>query len=202
MNQGIIVFLNGTSSSGKTSISNELLKQDKLKFYHLSVDEIYNGVFISYVEYLNTKYPDIKPISEEEEQKVVQILTDPMISIYYSTIKAFSTLGMNVVVDTVLDNEYWYNACLDLFNDHPVLYVGVKCSQLELQKREQLRGDRQIGLALSQYKIVHSYGEYDIELNTEELSPEECAHQIIDYIQTKNEFAAFKKLIKRHSGIS
>lgn len=202
MKQGIIVFLNGTSSSGKTSIATQLINQDKLKFYHLSVDEICNGLFLNYVEYLNTKYPGVKPSSKEDEQKAVQILRDPMISIYYSTIKAFSTFGMNVVVDTLLDNEYWYNLCLDLFKDHSILFIGVKCSQIELQRREQLRGDRQIGLALSQYHRVHSYGEYDIELNTEELSPEECAHKIIEFIQSKNEFAAFKKLTKSYSSNS
>ncbi|MFC5528333.1 chloramphenicol phosphotransferase CPT family protein [Cohnella yongneupensis] len=198
MEQGIIVFLNGTSSSGKTSISTQLINQDKQKFYHLSVDEFIKGIF----EFLDAKYPDINPSTKEDEQKAFQILLDPIISMFYSSIKAFSAIGMNVVVDTVLDNEYWFNACLDLFKGHSILYVGVQCSLQELQRREQLRGDRHIGLAQSQYNKVHSYGEYDIELNTEEMRPDECANKIIEFIQSKNEFAAFKELTKRTSSIS
>ncbi|MGG4091481.1 phosphotransferase-like protein [Paenibacillus lautus] len=47
MKPGIIVLLNGTSSSGKTSISNELLTQIDIPFQHLSIDNFINvGYFI------------------------------------------------------------------------------------------------------------------------------------------------------------
>ncbi|MGO4543034.1 phosphotransferase-like protein [Paenibacillus sp. 2TAB19] len=36
LKQGLIVFLNGTSSSGKTSISTELLNQNAISFRQLN----------------------------------------------------------------------------------------------------------------------------------------------------------------------
>ncbi|MFB5265269.1 hypothetical protein ACE41H_00500 [Paenibacillus enshidis] len=44
-----------------------------------------------------------------------------------------SAKGMNVVVDTVNDNDERFNTCLDLIIDHPVLFVGVTCSKEELE---------------------------------------------------------------------
>nr|WP_283936277.1 hypothetical protein [Paenibacillus odorifer] len=43
LKQGILVYLNGTSSSGKTSISTELINQKEIPFYHLSIDDFFNN---------------------------------------------------------------------------------------------------------------------------------------------------------------
>lgn len=191
------MFLNGTSSSGKTSISSKLVKQESHKFHHLSIDEFCEGLFKSYAEFINIKYPNLEPTNKDDEQKIVQIITDPIISMYYSTIKMFSEVGMNVVVDTVIDNEERLNHCIDLLKDQPTIFVGVKCSKEELVRRENHRGDRQIGLAISQTHKVHVYGEYDIELDTEAMTPTECALHIIDFIESKKDYFAFKKLAGR-----
>lgn len=124
MKQGIIVFLNGTSSSGKTSISIELKKQSEVPIYHLSVDDFCNGMFLNYIDFINEIYPDLEPTAEEDGAKVAQIITNPMISLYYSTIKLFSALGMNVIVDTVIDQDECFNACVDLLADHPFYLSG------------------------------------------------------------------------------
>ncbi|MGO4543033.1 phosphotransferase-like protein [Paenibacillus sp. 2TAB19] len=76
---------------------------------------------------------------------------------------------INVVVDTVNDSDERFNTCLSSLIDHPVLFVGVTCSKDELIRREGLRGDRERGLAISQYDKVYCSNEYDIELNTETL---------------------------------
>lgn len=197
MKQGIIVFLNGTSSSGKTSISTELLNQNEISFHHLSIDDFFNGLFHDYIDFINTKCAD-----REDVQVSPQIILDSMITLFYSTIKFMSAKGMNIVVDTVNDNDERLNACLRLLSDHPVLFVGVTCSKEELIRREKLRGDREIGLAISQYNKVYCLGEYDIELNTETLRPNECANLILNFIRSNREFSAFKKLNKTSVGVS
>jgi len=42
--------------------------------------------------------------------------------------------------------------------------------------------------------------EYDLEVNTEELSPTECAEKILSFIKSDQEYFAFKKLSKREIG--
>lgn len=196
MKTGIIVLLNGTSSSGKTSISNELLTQIDIPFQHLSFDSFINGLFHSYKDFINSTYPSIETKGAEDGQLVNQILANPLISLYYSTIKLFSAMGNNVVVDSVIGNDQWFNTCIELFSDHPVIFVVVKCSKEELARREQLRGDREVGLASSQYDNVYCFNEYDLEFNTEIMRSSECANEILNFIKSNKEYTAFKKLIK------
>ncbi|AWP27670.1 MULTISPECIES: chloramphenicol phosphotransferase CPT family protein [Paenibacillus] len=192
MKQGLIVFMNGTSSSGKTSISMELKNQKEIPFHHLSIDDFFGN----YDDFIDTKFPDIEPTREVDD--VGQILFDPIMSVYYATIKLFSEMGLNVIVDTVIDNDKRFNDYLDVLFDHPTLFVGVLCSKEELTRREQIRGDRQIGLASSQFDKVYCFNEYDLEVNTEELNPTECAEKILSFIKSDKDYSAFKKLSKRY----
>ncbi|MEK5255242.1 AAA family ATPase [Paenibacillus sp. FSL F4-0125] len=195
MKQGIIVLMNGTSSSGKTSISTELMNQKEILFHHLSIDDFVKDFF-------KNKFSDIEPAREVDEQVIAQIMFDPLISMYFSTIKLYSEMGLNVIVDTVIENDKWFNECLDIFFDQPTLFVGVLCSKEELIRREQTRGDRVIGLAASQFSNVYCIDEYDLEVNTEEMNPIECAEEILSYIKSNKEYSVFKKLSKRTVSVS
>jgi chloramphenicol 3-O phosphotransferase len=196
LKQGLIVFLNGTSSSGKTSISMELKNQKEIPFDHLSIDDF----FRNYFDFINNKFSDNEPTKEVDN--IGQIIFDPIGSVYYATIKLFSEMGLNVIVDTVFDNDKRFNDFLDVLFDYPTLFVGVICSKEELTRREQIRGDREIGLANSQYDKIYSFNEYDLEVNTEELSPTECAEKILSFIKSDQDYSAFKKLSKREISVS
>ncbi|WP_318627211.1 chloramphenicol phosphotransferase CPT family protein [Paenibacillus polymyxa] len=197
MKQGILVFLNGTSSSGKTSISTELINQKEILFYHLSIDDFFNN----YYDFINNKFPDDPP-KEIDHQVVSQILDDSIFSVYHSTIKLLLELGFNVIADTIIDNDKRFNEFLDQFFDQPTLFIGVICSEEELIKREQKRGDRQIGLVASQFSKIYCFGEYDLEVNIEEMNPIECAEKIISFIKSNKEYSIFKKLSKRNVSVS
>ncbi|GAA0136916.1 hypothetical protein YSY43_37570 [Paenibacillus sp. YSY-4.3] len=197
LEQGLIVLLNGTSSSGKTSISMELINQKEILFHHLSIDDFFHNLN----DFIDKKFPDFKPAREVDDQVIAQIIFDPIISMYNSTIKLFSEMGLNVIADTVIDNDKRFNDYLDVLFDYPTLFVGVICSKEELIRREQIRGDRQIGLASSQFDKVYSFNEYDLEVNTEELNPTECAEKILSFIKSGKDYSAFKKLSKRNVSV-
>ncbi|PYY30056.1 Chloramphenicol phosphotransferase family protein [Paenibacillus illinoisensis] len=196
--RGLIIFLNGTSSSGKTSIAMEMKKQGDIPLHHLSVDQF----FQNYDQFIDSTYPDMKPTRELEPHMMTGILFDPIVSLFYSTIKLFSEMGLNVIVDTVITNDEWFNGFYDLLSDYPILFVGVHCSKEELTRREQSRGDRSIGLAHSQFDYIYAYDEYDLEVNTEELSSADCAAKILDYINSEQKYSVFKKLSRREVTLS
>ncbi|MBS4220691.1 chemotaxis protein [Bacillus sp. FJAT-49711] len=198
MKQGMIVLLNGTSSSGKTSISIELVNQKEILFHHLSIDDF----FYNFNEFIDKKFPDIEPTREVDDHVVAQIIFDPIVSMFYSTVKLFSEMGLNVIVDTVIENDKWFNECLDVFSDQPTLFIGVICSKEELIRREQIRGDRKIGLAASQFSKVYCFNEYDLEVNTEDLNPIECAEKILSFIKSDKDYSVFKELSKRNVSVS
>jgi chloramphenicol 3-O phosphotransferase len=193
MGRGLIIFLNGTSSSGKTSIALEMKKQGEVPLHHLSVDQF----FQNYDHFIDTTYPDMKPTREVEPGVMSDILFGPIGSLYYATIKLFSELGLNVIVDTVISDDEFFNDFYDVLADYPILFVGVHCSKEELTRREQSRGDREIGLSHSQFDYVYAYDEYDLEVNTEELSSAACAEKILSYMNSEKEYSAFKKLSRR-----
>ncbi|ANF97840.1 chloramphenicol phosphotransferase CPT family protein [Paenibacillus bovis] len=193
MRQGLIVLLNGTSSSGKTSISNELINQKEILFHHLSLDEFFDN----YNDFVNNKLIGTSP-KEIDHQVVSQIVDDSVFSVYHSTVKLFSEMGLNVIADTVMDSDKRFNECLDMFADQSVLFVGVQCSKEELARREQKRGDRNIGLADFQFDQIYRFDEYDLKVNTEALNPAECAKEILNFIQSGQDYSVFNKLNKRN----
>lgn len=191
------MLLNGTSSSGKTSISTELIDQKGIPFHHLAIDDFFDN----YNDFVNKKLPNKLP-REINPHVVSQIVEDSILTMYYSTVKLFSEIGLNVIVDIVIDNDKRFNKCLDVFSEQPVLFVGILCSKEELMRREEIRGDRNIGLASSQFDNVYRFNEYDLEVNTEELNPIECAKEILSFIKHDKEYLAFKKLSERNVSVS
>jgi chloramphenicol 3-O phosphotransferase len=179
----------------KTSISNELINQKEILFHHLSID-----VFIK--DFFKHKFSDIEPTREVDEHVIAQIMFDSLVSMYYSTVKLFSKMGLNVIVDTAIENDKWFNECLDVFFDQPTLFIGIICSKEELIRREQIRGDRKIGLAASQFNTVYSIDEYDLKVNIEKMNPIECAEKTLSFIKSNKEYLAFKKLSKRNVCVS
>lgn len=86
MERGLIIFLNGTSSSGKTSIAMEMKNQGDIPFYHLSVDHFLHN----YDQFIDNTYPDMKPTREVKHHVMTDILFAPINSLYCATIKLFS----------------------------------------------------------------------------------------------------------------
>lgn len=196
MKLGMLIFLNGTSSSGKTSISIELINQKQIPFHHLSIDNF----FSYYNDFINAQLPDATP-NEIDHVIVSHILDDSIISLYNSTIKLMLAFGLNVIADTVIDNDKRFNDFIDQFSDQFVLFIGILCSKEELIRREKARGDRHIGLVDAQFSKVYCFDEYDLEVNTEDLSPSQCAQKILSFIELNSDYSVFKHLRKRNSSV-
>ncbi|TNJ68110.1 chemotaxis protein [Paenibacillus hemerocallicola] len=188
---GTIIYLNGTSSAGKTTLSKQLLDVLPEKYYYLSLDQ-YNhqiGNMFAGLLGLDPKNKDI------DYAKGKRLLSRPSMELMYQAIQVMSELGMNVIVDDVLINKLWLNRCVELLADHPVYFIKVNCPIEELERRERSRGDRTIGKARSQYDTIHHHGKYDLEVNTYESSIMVCAEHIIKYIyKDRSEPRAFKEL--------
>ena len=63
---------------------------------------------------------------------------------------------------------------------------------VELERRENKRGDRQIGFAKWQHGFVHEFCPYDFEINTELKSPEENAEKLKALFYSDSQPTAFK----------
>ena len=84
--------------------------------------------------------------------------------------------------------------CLGLVSGYTVLYVGVFCPMEVLEQREAARGDRNVGLARYQSTRVRVNSEYDVEVDTQELSADQAAQKIISTLDVIAPPTAFERL--------
>jgi len=79
--------------------------------------------------------------------------------------------------------------------DYILLFVHVTSPLVELQRREQHRGDRAIALAEEQLAIFCPLDKtYDLTVDTHINTIEECADKIIVLLDYPEKFTAFKTL--------
>lgn len=161
---GQIIFLNGASSSGKSSIARQLLQIMDTPYFHMSVDDI-NAL----------RAPERTAALTPEELEVAMERT---VRGFHRAVAGMVEAGNDVVVDHVLRERSWLRDCLGLLKGYDVTFVGVHCSLVELERRECARGDRRPGQAAYLYRKVHWHREYDLECDTSVVSVREAAARI------------------------
>jgi len=177
MNKGKIIFLNGVSSSGKTTLAKSLQEQLIDPFYWLAADNFFDMIPKKYLNHDN------------------MTIIEKTISISHHAIKFFSDMGVNTIVDQILSQENWMYECVKLLYEYPVIFVHVTCPLEELQRREKERGDRGIGWAENQLQQLNPKDNiYDITVDTYNETKEECVKKIIEFMNKSKEVTAFKTL--------
>ncbi|WP_030808639.1 chloramphenicol phosphotransferase CPT family protein [Streptomyces sp. NRRL F-2799] len=182
MTPGRIIFLNGTSSSGKSSIARELLGLLDGVYSHLSVDA-FNAM---------RAQRELSPAEFDEALRRTRLG-------FHRSVAAMAEVGNDLVVDHVLSEPWRLTDCLTVLRPEDVLFVGVHCPLPELERRERARGDRETGLAALQYDLVHAHGDYDLECDTGTASPRACAERIRDFLPHRPTPTAFSRLRARYS---
>ena len=174
------IFVNGTSSAGKTSIARAFQAQASEPYMHLAVDMFFQAVPIRFWE--STTVGDINPTKAR------------IVSGFHRTIAALASAGNNIIVDHVLQEPEWWSECAALLTPLDAILVQVFCPLVELEKRERERGDRWPGLAQFQFERVYGPQAYDLLLDTSVLSVEACVSQIEIYIQSNPAPSAFQQV--------
>ena len=157
---GNVIVLNGTSSSGKTTLARELQSQYSEVYLLCSLDAFWDMTPYSIAAGSNN-FPNMKLALAK-------------------SVRALAETGHNVIVDIVFCGQKTYIELTKELDGLNFKIVKVACPLGELEKREIARGDRKVGLAKFQYEIVHDGVIYDLNLNTLVNSPEQCAQKIID----------------------
>ncbi|WP_018347948.1 chloramphenicol phosphotransferase CPT family protein [Longispora albida] len=165
-----MILLNGTSSSGKSTLAAALQEELDEPYFHVAVDQFH-------------RTRARKDWTEEEFQPVFQ----RTVLGFHRVVAGMASAGNNVVADHILGGEAWRMAdCMAVLDGYDVVVVGVHCALPELERRERERGNRGIGRAAFQYPIVHTGMKYDVEVDTGAYSPEECAQQVKAYLTARS----------------
>jgi chloramphenicol 3-O phosphotransferase len=166
---GKIILLNGTTSSGKTTLARYLLDKLPEQYHYLSVDTF---------------------MQMEPEWYLEQAFQH---TIAYLSGRGINTIVDYVILDTPIGKEL-FAECIELLSDHPVLFVRVDCPLEELERRELARGNRSPGQAKWQFEHIHGHATYDVTVNTFAMTLEECANAILAKFEHPEEWKAFKLL--------
>jgi len=181
-----VIFLNGTSSSGKTTIAKALQEKLPEPYMYVSIDNFFH------------MYPErfLSPTNQKGVLILEQLVPAVLLGLHRS-VAALAQSGNNVLVDHLLQDDGSLKECVENWAGLDVLFVGVKCPLEVVEQRERERGDRTIGTARFQIERVHMHDLYDLEIDTSMLSVDECVTRIMELIHDKPKESAFQKLAAR-----
>jgi chloramphenicol 3-O phosphotransferase len=151
------IFLNGTSSSGKTTLATTFQKAMPEPTLYVSNDKF---IFMT-----------ADHVLKDDQQRPKVLL--PLLSAFHRSLPIIAECGFPMIIDHVIERRDWMDEIVESLKHHTVYFVKVDCPLEELERRETARGDRRIGLAKWQHGIVHGFCPYDAEVNTLENSVEE-----------------------------
>lgn len=179
---GRVILLNGASSSGKSSIGRALLPLLPDPWFLVPVDGISGMRSIVHERTLD---------ADEIEEMLIRTRKG-----YHRVVAALASVGNDVIMDYPLSEQWRLDDLLDVLRGYDVTLVEIRCSPEELARREQGRGDRPVGLAVSQ-TTVYAHGAYDIVVDTTSADPHTCATAIADALDRVPSPKAFDRLRRR-----
>ena len=169
MKNGTVIYLNGVTSSGKTSIV-EALRSEDLDFYYLSDDVFEDNI-------INTEYdaPDYWEVLAEA------------VFLMHKTARLFSQHGKTVVIDSMLlGNEAFaphYKRVLEIYEGYPLYMVEVYCPLEVCRQRNLLRGDRHETQSDEQAAVMAQNVRYDLRLDTHLQTAKACAQTLLHHLR-------------------
>lgn len=168
MEKGRIIFLNGVTSSGKTSIVEALQERSDVFFYVVANDLFQEMVGDKYLREDYWKY-----LSE-------------VIIMMYHTAKLYSDMGKNVLIDGILverdEIKPHYRQLLEILKNNPLDVVEVYCPLDICKKRNIERDNRYAEQSQEQYELMAKDIKYSLKVDTSMHSSKECADIIINYL--------------------
>ncbi len=158
-----IILLNGSSSSGKSTLAKVLqtVIADKR-------EERYEIVSID--DFLKMTTEDV--IYEDDVFEISGALCDSVLQTLEES--------RGVIIDHVITSERIFNQLTEKLRHHHLRLVHVTCPLEVLRKREQERKDRCLGSAESSYTYLFPKEGYDLTVDTHSMTVLECANQIFD----------------------
>ena len=180
-----IIFLNGTSSAGKSSIAKALQEKLTEPYLHIGIDTFLFMLASKYMMTNSHAHLGLQfLVSEDEEARpVISLKTgiywDRIDAGAFPAIRALIDAGNNLIIDEVLFSRERFDKYMNILDDQDVFFIKVTAPLEVTEEREKARGDRVLGLARGLYNVVHSHPlEYDLHINTAKMSPEEAACQV------------------------
>lgn len=201
MSQGTVIVLNGTSSSGKSTLAGALQQMLPGYYFHTGIDHWIErsprSLFVA-SDGVNPATADGFLWIYAPNERVTEIrLGRAALNLWcgmYAAIAAMARCGNSLIVDDLIWDARVLGAAARALRDLDAFFVGVRCARAAAEGREERRGDRSRGLVAAHYELIHAHGRYDLEVDTAASTPEECARTIARFVATGKAPTAFRAL--------
>ena len=184
---GVIVILNGASSSGKTTLLRLLQERLEEPYLDAGIDKFIWMLPERWLE--RPLWDDVLGLATRAGEAGQRLFNG-----MHHAIAELSRAGNNVLADHVLVEPAWVTECAALFTGLPAYLIGVRCPLEVLVERERSRRNRTLDQAAAQHPLVHAHGVYDFEVDTARFNPQECAEQVATFLAAGIPPRAFKFL--------
>ena len=163
-----LIYLNGTSSAGKSSLAEELQPLLEQPFLFFSIDTL-----------LYTLPPgELEAVKGKASYKR-ELDWNSLFSGYFACVRSLLDHGNLVIADCPVYNQEMaerYRKSLGDFEQ--IVKVKVDCPLEVAEQRERERDDRTIGLARRQFRTVHQFLSYDLSVDTVKNCPQSAAESL------------------------
>ena len=110
-----------------------------------------------------------------------------ILTAYRRTVAVWARAGFDVIVDEVVLDDRAAAGWRDELEGVSVVWVAVRCDLDVAESREQKRGDRYAGLVRGQLDVVHRHVRYDLELDTTSHSPDELVGELEEHLRLRSD---------------
>jgi len=187
-----IIYLNGPSSCGKTTIAKALQDSFDEPFLHVGIDKLIGFMPAKINNWVGGPAPlgfSWEADADTTGHPIYHIKAGPFAKKITRSLKDVALLlasqHYNLIIDDVAFGAIEVEEWRQVLKDYKVLYVGVVAPLEVLEKRERIRGDRLLGGARGQYYKVHENVSYDIEIDTHAQTIQENVNKIKDALFSK-----------------
>ena len=130
MSKPTTIFLNDTSSAGKTSIATALQATLEDPYLYFSAD---------------IPKSMLPPYREDAGWSVEDIL-NKLRHGYFGCLAALNACGNSVIADQAMERPEWMMLCAETLNHCRTFMIGVRCPLEVAESRQRERGDRALSL--------------------------------------------------------
>ncbi len=204
---GRIIFLNGTSSSGKTTLAHALQELLSEPWLHVALDQFRDGLPAKY-RGLNSPPGstgeaglNVVPVTETETPYTAirfGVYGKKVLCGMRRAIRSLAEAGNNIIIDDIILEDEFLDDYLDVFTDLDLIFVGVRCAIDVINEREKVRPGRFPGTALGHFDVCHAHGDYDVDIDTAVSSPQQCAAAVSQFLAKKTP-GAFRRIRQRRN---
>ncbi len=188
-----VIILNGTSSSGKSTLAQalqDLLDESWLVF---GIDTLFRALPLSLLDIHEDA--TFRPLPEDHVAREGGISFDAEGAVTVGVefrrlddarlvgLAAIAETGTRLILDEVfLDGGETQERVRRTFAGRRVAWVGVTCEHAVAKQREIDRGDRVVVMVEQQSQIVHDGVHYDLVVDTTSRPTLELAHEIAQHL--------------------